>query len=68
MKISNILIILSIAFAVSCTPKKEKNDHGHEHKAGEEHVHEDVPVQQEAFTVKEDAAKTEATHDAHKHD
>jgi len=68
MKISNILIILSIAFAVSCTPKKAKNDHGHEHKAGEEHVHEDAPVKQEEFTVKSDSLKTDAVKDEHKHE
>lgn len=67
MKISNILIILSIAFAVSCTPKKAKDDHGHEHKPGEEHAQE-APVKQETFTVKSDSLKTDATKDAHKHD
>ncbi len=68
MKISSILITLSIAFAVSCTPKKATNDHGHEHKAGEEHVHEDAPVKQEAFTVKNDSLKTEVSKEDHKHD
>ena len=64
MKLSNILIILSIAFAVSCTPKKEKDDHGHEHKPGEEHAQEEAPVKQETFTVKSDSIKK----DEHKHD
>ncbi|PCI35789.1 MAG: hypothetical protein COB60_01385 [Flavobacteriaceae bacterium] len=68
MKISNILIILSIAFAVSCTPKKKKDDHGHEHKAGEEHAHEEAPVKQETFTVESDSIKKEATKEEHKHD
>jgi hypothetical protein len=78
MKISNILIALTIVFAVACSGKKSENDHGHEHGTeahdhapdanAEDHGHEhDAHPEQEEFTIQGDSIQvtTDTTHHTH---
>lgn len=83
MKISNILIALSIVFAVACS-KKAENDHGHEHGTeAQEHAHDEIDNshghpheegeeahshEQEEFTLKGDSVDVKQDSTHHTHE
>ena len=72
MKISKIIFALAIAstfLATSCIDTKKKTEtteeHGHEHDADGNHLH-DKTIEQEEFQLEKDS--TEIKTDTHKHD
>lgn len=70
MKISNILIALSIVFAVACSGKKSESDHGHSHPEGEgTHSHEhETNHEQEEFSIKGDTLEVGTDSARHTHE
>ena len=61
MKLSTLLIALTVVFTIACSGKKASSDHGHEHKTEEAHghTHEDEGHhEQEEFIIEEDSTHT----------